>query len=437
MKGLAWLTSPWTTVTGLLAGGALGAALPAAGAALAPLGDLYLSLMQMCVLPIIISAITASIARLMLGDSADALPRLALVFVAGLVLTAAIAMVAGLVIEPGAGLGQDQRVFLAREMLRQEASSSAATGPSLWTLAQMIVPTNVIRAAADGQMLAMLLFSVLLGMGLGKLDPAQGGHAIAVLDAFYNALVKVMGWILIGLPFGLFALMAEHTARGGMDMFMMLGRLIATFYGVAAVLICAMTLLIAARTGLPPLTVLTRMREPLFTAFGTASSIATLPAGLRAVETGLGLGRQTATMVLPLGVSLFPVGNVLHVVVSSLFVLQLYGLPMDLEAGMVVAIGGILVACAMTGAPGVASMALLAVLLSPFGVPVEVAIVLLVALEPVLDPVLTVLNVYGNISAAAAMTGPRPQRPPSFKDKGEKERYAVGYVSSGVSDPHG
>lgn len=411
MNGLAWLTSPWATVAGLLAGGTLGIVLPNAGIVLAPFGQLYLSLMQMCVLPIIITAITASIARLMLGDSAAALPRLALVFVCGLILTAIIAMVAGLLIEPGAGLGQDQRVFLAHEMLRQDASSSAAPGPSLWALAQMIVPANVIRAAAEGQMLALLLFSVLLGMGLGKLEPAQGEHAIGILDAFYNALVKVMGWILTGLPLGLFALMADHTAHGGLEMFLMLGRLIATFYGVAILLIGGMTLVVAARTGLRPMTVLARVREPLFTAFGTASSVATLPAAMRVVENSLGLGRQTAQMVLPLGVSLYPMGNVLHVVISSLFVLQLYGLPMGLEAGAVVIVGGILVACAMTGAPGVASMALLAMLLSPFGVPVEVAIVLLIALEPVLDPVLTVLNVYGNITAAAVMK-PRTQSQP-------------------------
>lgn len=210
---------------------------------------------------------------------------------------------------------------------------------------------------------------------------------------------------------GLFALMADHTAHGGLEMFLMLGRLIATFYGVAILLIGGMTLVVAARTGLRPMTVLARVREPLFTAFGTASSVATLPAAMRVVENSLGLGRQTAQMVLPLGVSLYPMGNVLHVVISSLFVLQLYGLPMGLEAGAVVIVGGILVACAMTGAPGVASMALLAMLLSPFGVPVEVAIVLLIALEPVLDPVLTVLNVYGNITAAAVMK-PRTQSQP-------------------------
>lgn len=173
MTGLAWFTSPWATVAGLLAGGTLGALLPASGAALAPFGNLYLSLMQMCVLPIIITAVTASIARLMLGDSAAALPRLALVFLCGLTLTAAIAMVAGLVIEPGAGLGQDQRVFLAHEMLRQDASSNGTPGPSLWALAQMIVPANVIRAAAEGQMLALLLFSVLLH-GTGQAGGGAG-----------------------------------------------------------------------------------------------------------------------------------------------------------------------------------------------------------------------------------------------------------------------
>lgn len=406
MSGFA----PWATLVGLLGGGLLGMWAPALGQTLAPVGELYLALMQMCVLPIIITAVTTSIARLMMGENAATLGRLALIFLGGLLLAAALAMLGAMVVDPGSGLAQDQRVFLAKQMLRHEALDIQVGDPSLWSLVQMVVPSNVIHAAAEGQMLALLLFSLLLGMGLGKLGGSQGEQAIDILDAFYNALVKVMGWILFGLPVGLFALMAAHTAQGGIDLFLMLGRLVATFYGLTAVLIVILTALISFRTGLNPLTVLNRVREALLTAFGTASSIATLPAALRAAETGLGLSRQTALTVLPLGITLYPLGNTLHVVVSSLFILQLYNLPLSLQGGAVVVIGGILVACAMAGAPGVASMTLLGVLLAPFGVPVDVAIVLLVALDPVLDPILTVLNVYGNIGAAALVNPHDPAK---------------------------
>jgi Na+/H+-dicarboxylate symporter len=197
--------------------------------------------------------------------------------------------------------------------------------------------------------------------------------------------------------------MAGHTAQSGLGTFLKLGRLVGTIYGMSALMIAVMVALIAIRTRIPPLTVLGRLRAPLFTAFGSGSSVATLPSALQVCEGGLGLRQQTAQMVLPLGVTLYPVGNVLHVVVASLFVLQLYDLPLSLQAGLVVAVGGILVACAMSSAPGVASMTLLAMLLSPFGVPVEVAVVLLVALDPILDPILTTVNVLGNITAASMM----------------------------------
>lgn len=403
MNRLSWLNNPWAPVLGLIAGGALGAWLPAAGSALAPAGQMYLALMQMCVLPIILSAVTASIARLMRGDSAAALPRLALLFLCGLAITAIASLVAGLVLRPGSGLDLDQRIFLAHEMLKREGGGGDDGGPSLWGLVQMIIPTNVIHAAAEGHMLALLLFSVLLGLGLGTLSDGQGDRAADLMDAFYNALIRVMGWILLALPFGLFALMAGHTAQSGLGTFLKLGRLIGTIYGMAALMIAVMVALIAIRTRIAPLTVLGRLRAPLFTAFGSGSSVATLPSALKVCESGLGLRQQTAQMVLPLGVTLYPVGNVLHVVVASLFVLQLYDLPLSLQAGLVVAVGGILVACAMSSAPGVASMTLLAMLLSPFGVPVEVAVVLLVALDPILDPILTTVNVLGNITAASMM----------------------------------
>lgn len=403
MNRLQWLTNPWSPVAGLVAGAALGAWQPAIGIALAPAGETYLALMQMCVLPIIISAVTASIARLMRGDNAHALPRLALLFLGGLALSAVVAMAAGLLIQPGSGLDQNQRVYLAQEMLRHEETSGGNAGLSLWSLVQMVIPTNVIRAAADGHMLALLLFSLLLGLGLGSLGDGQGERAADLLDAFYNALIKVMGWILLALPFGLLALMAGQTAQNGIDTFLKLGRLVGTIYGMALAMGAVMVIIVALRTRLPAAQVLSRLRTTLFTAFGTGSSVASLPSALKVCESGLGLKHQTAQMVLPLGVSLYPVGNVLHVVVASLFVLQLYDLPMDMQTGLVIGIGGILVACAMSGAPGVASMTLLAMLLSPFGVPIEVAVVLLVALDPILDPILTSLNVLGNITAATMM----------------------------------
>lgn len=404
MKALATrLSSPWATLTGLLAGGLLGLWQPDLCLAMAPLGDLYLALMQMCVLPIIICAVTAGIARIMGTEHAASLPRLALVFVIGLALTAAIAMVAGFLFQPGSGLALDQRVFLAQEMLRREGDGPAGI-PSLWALTQLLVPANIVQAAAQGQLLALLLFSLLLGLGLGSVGSDLNSQAIGVLDAFYNALVKVMGWILVGLPFGLLVLMGAHVAQGGIHLFLMLGKLVAVLYGSAILVAAILTLLIAKRSGIPVRTVLTQAREPLLTAFGTSSSIATLPIALRVVERELGMGRQVAQMVLPIGVTLYPLGNVLHVVITSLFVLQLYGLPIGAQASSVVVLGGILVACAMSGAPGAASMALLGMLLTPFGVPVEVAMVLLVALDPVLDPILTLVNVYGNIGAAAMMS---------------------------------
>lgn len=410
IRPLAWLASPWANVAALVLGGVAGTRWPAVGTALGPFGDLFLALMQMCVLPIIITAVTVSVARLLRpGQSAAILRQLVLIFLGGLTISAAVALIAGLLVEPGSGLAQHERVFMAQEMLRREAGGGPDTPPSLWLLAEMIVPANIVRAAAEGKTLALMLFSILLGLGLGALHTRQGEQAIDTMDAFYNALVKVMGWILFGLPLGLFALMASHAAHGSPEMFLALGRLVATLYGLGLLLIAAMTMLTALRTRLSPLAVLARLRQPLLVAFGTCSSIASLPAALRAVEDGLGVERRTAQMVLPLGVSLHPVGNVLHVVVSCVFVLQLYGLPVSLNAGILVTVGGILVACAMTGAPGIASMALLGMLLAPFGVPVEVAIMLLVALEPVLDPLLTLLNVYGNVTAAA-LAEAQPQR---------------------------
>lgn len=402
--GMSFVASPWAALVGLGGGALFGLWKPETAALLAQPGKLYLSLLQMCVMPIIVTAIAGSLARIaLLGkNSTVSLARMGLVFVAGLVGVAVLAFTVGVLFEPGGGLELSQRAFLAQQVLQYESHSGSPGVNGLWALADKIVPSNIFRSAASGDTLAVLVFSVLLGLGLGCLDHKQSGLAIELFETFYNALLRIMKWILFALPLGLFALMAGQVGQGAIGgILMQMGWIVASFYLLAFLLAAVMTFLISWRRRMSPWRVLIGLRTPLMTAFGTSSSLAALPSTLNSCETALGIKRYSAQLVLPVGFSLNPLGNVLHVVISSLFILQLYGLQTGLEAGIVLMFGGVLVACAMAGSPGIASISLLASLLAPLGVPVEVALVLLIALDPIFDPMLTLLNVYGNVTATS------------------------------------
>lgn len=405
-----WLVTPYAMLGGLAGGAAFGVFSPDRAAGFTPVAQLYLGLLQMCVLPVIITAVTGSLARLLRhGEGLVMLPRLGLTLGGGLLVAALVALLSGAIIEPGAGIGANSREFLAKEVLVQETAAQQAGAEGLWTLAGLLIPSNVIKSAAENQILAVLVFSILLGLALGRLDKTQNSQAVEVLEAFYNAFIIIMGWIMVALPFGLFALMSSQAAANGPQTFMMMGALVGTIHGIAVIMFLAMTALISWRTRLSPWAVVVRVRQPLLTALGTGSSLASLPAALRSAESGLGIKKETAQLVLPIGFSLHPVGNVVHVIVSCLFILQLYGIALDIESVAMVMLGGIIVACAMAGTPGVASLSLLAALLSPLGVPAELAVVLLVAIDPILDPVVTLMNVQGNITAAT-IAAPIPTR---------------------------
>lgn len=402
--GGRFITSPWAALAGLGGGALFGLWAPEKAALLAPPGKLYLSLLQMCVMPIIVTAIAGSLARIaLLGEgSTVSLGRMGLIFVGGLFSVAALAFTVGVIFEPGGGLELSQRAFLAQQVFQFESHSGTASVNGLWALADKIVPSNIFRSAASGDTLAVLVFSVLLGLGLGCLDKKQSSLAIDLFETFYNALLRIMKWVLAVLPLGLFALMAGQVGQGAIgSVLMQMGWIVSSFYMLAFLLAGVMTLLVSWRRRMTPWRVLAGLRTPLMTAFGTSSSLAALPSTLNSCETALGIKRHSAQLVLPVGFSLNPLGNVLHVVISSLFILQLYGLQTGLEAGIVLIFGGVLVACAMAGSPGIASISLLASLLAPLGVPVEVALVLLIALDPIFDPMLTLLNVYGNVTATS------------------------------------
>lgn len=400
-RAIHWLVTPYAMLAGLAGGAAFGILSPDRAAELTPVAQLYLGMLQMCVLPMIATAVTGSLARLLShGEGTVMLPRLGLTLGGGLLLAAVFALVSGLIIEPGLGIGETQREFLAKQILGHETVGQQGGTEGLWTLAGLLIPSNVIKSAAENHILAVLVFSILLGLALGRLEKGQNDHAIEVIEVFYKAFTIMMGWIMVALPFGLFALMASQATENGPETFMMMGALVGTIHGIAVVMLLATTALISWRTRLSPWAVMLRTRQPLLTALGTGSSLASLPAALRSAESGLGIKKEIAQLVLPIGFSLHPVGNVIHVVISCLFILQLYGIPLGIGSVATVTLGGIIVACAMAGTPGVASLSLLAALLAPLGVPAELAVVLLIAIDPILDPIVTLMNVQGNITAA-------------------------------------
>jgi Na+/H+-dicarboxylate symporter len=405
------LLSPWTVLASIALGAAVGLTRPDLAGALAPYGDIYLALLKMCVLPIMMAALVSSLGRLLAsGRVSRYLARVVAAFGVGLLAAALLGVVLAGLLGPGRYVDEPTRLVLAREVLRAEQSSAAfvtaAThGTGLAEFLRGMIPSNVFEAASTGSVLPLVFFCVLAGLALGSLGNDRAAVALRVAEAGYEAMLRVIGWLMYGLPLGLACLVADQVSRTGEAVLVALASLVGTLFLGVALLGLAYTVVIGLRTSLGPLGALAAVREPLLVALGTSSSPAAIPATLRAARRGLRRERQGTDLVVPLGVTLNPQGSAFHFAVAVVFVAQLYDQALGAPELALVVVGSVLAGVAASGAPGVAALGMLALVLEPLGLPAGVGVILLSAIDPVVDPFLTATNIHATCAAVSLVGG--------------------------------
>ena len=193
---------------------------------------------------------------------------------------------------------------------------------------------------------------------------------------------------------------------------------------LALVVLCFVV--IWMRLGGSPWRAVTALREAILVAFGTSSSFAAAPAMMRALKRGLGMNPGVVDLVTPLGITLNPPGSAFHFAIATMFLANLYGVDLDTGQIAFVLVGSVLAGLAASGAPGVAALSMISLILVPLGLPVEVAIILLVAIDPIVDPVLTVVNISANAASTVLLAAPDPAT----------ARLAIDHAESSQSEPH-
>ena len=404
------LLHPAAVFAGLAAGGLLGWLDKGQMPLLGTLGEIYIRLLQMCVIPLLFTAVATSLSRLFLDGAANRyFTRLVLLIVGGLALAAGFGVVLGFFGQPGAELQTGAREVIGKVIFTAEASSTAVGGATtgISDLVVGMFPENIFGALTTGNKIAILFFAVLFGVALGSIPREKSEPATSLLEAFYDTFIKIIEWLMYVLPFGLFCLAYSQVSSVGIDVLFAMTKLVVLIYAGCIVLLAVYSVLIWLKVGGSYLASLMALRDSVFVAFGTSSSYATIPSALRGLKEGLKLDRGVVDLALPLGITLNPPGSAFHFAISTMFLANLYGLALDPGQMAFVLFGAMLAGVATTGAPGVAALSMISIILVPLGLPVEVAIILLVAIDPIVDPILTVVNVQGN-AATTALLARRP-----------------------------
>ncbi|HEY8036282.1 MAG TPA: dicarboxylate/amino acid:cation symporter [Methylobacter sp.] len=407
----SWLLSPWLIFIGVFSGAVIGIFDKELANQLLPLGTLYLRLLQMLVLPMLMTAVISGLGNLFVsGIKKSQLTRLIGFLFTGLIIASCIGLLFGVLGHPGHGLQHEAQVTLGKTINQSEHSAvieTQAQTPSMFAYIQAMIPENIFSSLGKGDTLAILFFSILTGVSMGMVNTEASKTALTVVNAFYNIFLCIIGWMMHILPFGLLCLFAGQIAHVGMDIVWATAKLIQYIYISCIVTMIVYSLIIwwKLKHRLSYLQTLAGLRQPLVIALGTASSFATIPSALGALKDNLKVDENISDLVIPLGMTINPPASVLQFAISSIFIAQIYGTDLGFNQLMMVFVGAILAGLASSSAPSMVALSMIAMILDPLGLPSSVAIILLIAIDPVVDPIVTVLNVQANCALAVTLSG--------------------------------
>ena len=381
-----------------------------------PAGRIFIRLLFMLVIPLIVSALALGVAGV--GDLGR-LGRIGLKTLAYTVAVSSIAVLIGVgmvnLFRPGEGLSPALRARLAARATATALPPAAAAGATGVDFLVNLVPNNVIKAMGDGDMLALMVFALFLGVGLAMVRTEPARRFEEALQGLYDVVMHLLGLVIQVAPFGVAALLFTLTARLGVDVLRQLGAYVAVVVGALAIhQFVVYSISVAWLGGMSPWRFFRGIRTAMLTAFSTASSNATLPTALVVAERELGLPPHVSRFVLTVGSTANQNGTALFEGVTVLFLAQFYGVHLSIAQQLSVVFICILGGIGTAGVPA-GSIPVVIMILGLVGIPAE-GIGMILGVDRFLDMCRTTLNVTGDLAAAVVVSRGEAARAPLAGD---------------------
>ena len=374
-----------------------------------PVGKIFLRLLFVLVIPLILSALALGVAGL--GDMRR-LGRIGLKTLAYTVVVSTIAVLIGVglvnLFRPGDGIAPGVKALLLARPGAIVPAAPAAAGATGVDFLVALVSSNIVKTMADGDMLALMVFALLLGVGLA-LTRTDGARAFeAGLQGLYDVTMRLLGLVLRAAPVAVACLIFALVARLGFEVMRQLGAyVLVVVLGLAIQQFVVYSLSVAWLGDMHPVRFFRAIRAPMLTAFSTASSNATLPTSLRVAEERLRLPPHVSRFVLTLGSTANQNGTALFEGVTVLFLAQFYGIALTISQQLTVVFICILGGIGTAGVPA-GSIPVVVMILGIVGVPAE-GIGMILGVDRFLDMSRTTLNVTGDLAAAVVVARGEPE----------------------------
>ena len=362
------------------------------------LGTLFIKLLKMIIVPLVLTSIVSGVASVGAGAS---LGRLFGKTLGYYILTSFLAVMVGLLmvnaIQPG--VGADMVSSETQEMPDLTVIQSPVD------LILDIVPDNFFAAAADTEMLAIIFFSIVLGISISTLKQSHREPLLSFFESGFAAMMKLTGGIIhIFAPIGVFALIARLMGTTGLGAFKALGLYaLMLVCGLSLHLFITLPLVLRLLGGINPITHFRNMVQPIVMAFSTSSSGATLPVTIETVENKVGVSNRVTSFVLPMGATVNMDGTALYECAGVLFIAQVMGVQLGFEQQLVVVFTALLASIGAAAVPSAGLVVIFIVLqaVNLTGPQVELIVGAMLAVDRPLDMYRTVVNVFSDSCGAA------------------------------------
>ncbi|WP_058952966.1 cation:dicarboxylate symporter family transporter [Clostridium tyrobutyricum] len=388
-------------VIGLILGIVVGSVFygnPAVATYLEPIGQIFLNLIKMIVIPIVFSSLVVGVAGV---GNIKKLGKLGGKTIIYFELITTIAIFIGIgsanIFHPGSGVNIHE---LSKVSIKSYVNTVQNTHHSLADTFINIVPSNFFEALSTGNLLPIIFFSVMFGLGIAAIGK-KGKIVIEVCQGVADAMFWMTNQIMKTAPIGVFALIGVTISKFGISSLIPLVKLIITKYGTMAFFIVVILGIVSKIAGTSIFKMFKILKDEIILAYTTASSEAVLPKLMEKMEK-FGCPKAITSFVIPTGYSFNLDGSTLYQSIAALFIAQMYGIHMSFPAQINLIIVLLVASKGMAGVPGASFVVLLATLGS-VGIPIE-GVAFIAGIDRILDMARTVVNIIGNSLAAVAIS---------------------------------
>jgi len=365
----------------------------------------------MCILPIVASAIIVSLSKLLRSHATSQyINKIITIFCVYLLGIAFVGLSVGFVSIPLIGDDADMRKTIGQLMIDkeidtryQEVQSNEKAGLADFLI--NIIPQNIFSALSKDQTPKIIFFFIILGVMIKFISEKAGNSIITLSEGVFEAFQALIKFAMYFLPLGLCALLADQVSLIGFAVLSSFVKLIVIIYVSALFVFSLSTLIIWKYAGGSYFRQYSALKDAIVIAIGTRSSFPTLPSAISGLCDGLNLNKERTHLTVPLGFSLCKYGKILVFCIGAVFAAHLYDRSLGIEGLLIIVISSIFAGMAASGAPSIVSRSMIGMVLLPLGIPSEAIIVILLTIDPIVDPIITLINTYPNYAATAMIAG--------------------------------